>query len=146
MLVFWEKRALFRRPEPVVRSSTLARLVYGVDNAEMGGLARQPSGNADNQAEVAMDSREHPTQGSTSTQQNDSDTESLFALVAACKEQEADAMRRHAMLGSDPSLKAVRARIRCLREAITCRDKRIRLLQRAGLLPRLRRRRRSNSR
>jgi hypothetical protein len=68
-------------------------------------------------------------------------------MAAACPELEADAMRQYdLLLNSDPSPKALFARLRCLRAAVNFKHKQIRLLQQAGLLPRLRRRRRSNSR
>ena len=98
-------------------------------------LARQPSGDADDQGRQ-MDSREPPTNGSAGEPRDDSDTELLLALAAVYEAQAADAMRRHALLGSDPNPKAVCVRIRCIRDAINFKRKEIRLLQRAGLLRR----------
>jgi hypothetical protein len=94
-----------------------------------------------------MDNRDSRGHGSASDQQSDSLFEALVAEAAACGELAADAMRQyHLLLASDPSSRALFARLRCLRAAVNFKHKQIRLLQRAGLLPRLRRRRRPNSR
>ena len=85
-----------------------------------------------------MDSRDPRGHGSASDQQSDS----LFEALVA----EAAALRRHATMGSDASPRAVMARMKCVRDALTFKKRQVRLQQSAGLLLRLRRRARSNTR
>ena len=94
-----------------------------------------------------MNCREPRARGSAGEQESNLLFEALVAEAAACGELAADAMRQyHLLLASDPSSRALFARLRCLRAAVNFKHKQIRLLQCAGLMPRLRRRRRSHSR